>query len=158
MFVRAKKVRFLEDVLVELTFQDGKIIQYDMSRMFSKYPQLEELRSKRSLFENGQLDVGGYGIIWNDELDFDAMSIYESGKVVGREPISANEKIGMLLLLTREEAGITQTELAKQSGINQADISRIERGVGNPTLAKIERLFAALNKQVSFSCEASLDI
>ena len=40
----ATKVRFLEDVVREVTFQDGKIIRYDMSQTFDKYPQLEELR------------------------------------------------------------------------------------------------------------------
>ena len=39
----AKKVRFLNDVVVELTYQDGKVIQYDMSSMCPRYPQLEEL-------------------------------------------------------------------------------------------------------------------
>ena len=51
MFIRAVKVSFLDDVVVEVTYQDGKIIRYDMSRMFFKYPQLEELRKNRELFE-----------------------------------------------------------------------------------------------------------
>ena len=41
MFMKALKVQFLEDVTLELTFQDGKIIRYDMARLFSKCPQLE---------------------------------------------------------------------------------------------------------------------
>ena len=61
--MHATQVRFLEDVTLELTYQDGKIVRYDMSRLFSKYPQLEELRNNRELFINGHLDVGGYGVI-----------------------------------------------------------------------------------------------
>ena len=147
----AKKVRFLEDVTVEVTFNDGKTIRYDMSKMFSKYPQLEELRRNRTLFENGHLDPSGFGIIWNDELDFDATSIYECGQVVGQEEISINQKIGILLAKTREEKGLTQTELSKLSHIDQADISRIEEGKGNPTIRKINKLFLALEKTINIS-------
>ena len=42
MHYMALKVKFLEDVTLEMTFQDGKVIRYDMSQMFVKYPQLEE--------------------------------------------------------------------------------------------------------------------
>ncbi|MBE6133425.1 MAG: hypothetical protein E7178_02020 [Erysipelotrichaceae bacterium] len=32
-------------------------------------------------------------------------------------------------------------------------MSRIERGIGNPTIAKIERLFNALGKRISIKIE-----
>lgn len=76
----ATHIEFLEDVTVEVHFQDGKIIRYDMSKMFSQYPQLKTLKENRKLFESGHLDPGGYGIIWNDDLDFDVTSIYEDGE------------------------------------------------------------------------------
>lgn len=151
MFIRATRVRFLEDVVLELTFQDGRIVRYDMSNMFSKYPQLEELRTNRQLFESGHLDPGGYGVIWNDDLDFDAMSIYEDGEVVGHEETTINQQIGILLAKTREENNITQVELSKMSHIDQGDISKIEKGIGNPTIAKISKLFKALGKSISLT-------
>ena len=149
----ATKVRFLEDVTVELIYQDGKIIRYDMSKMFSKYPQLEELRRNRKLFESGYLDPGGYGVVWNDELDFDATGIYEDGIVVGQVKTTINQQIGMLLMKTREELNITQTELAKKTHIDQGDISKIEKGIGNPTIAKIDKLFKALGKDIYLALE-----
>ena len=147
----ATKVRFLQDVTVELTYQDGKVVQYDMSQMFIKYPQLEELRINRKLFESGHLDVGGYGIVWNDELDFDATSIYEDGVVVGEVETTINQQIGVLLSKTREELNMTQTELSKKSNIDQGDISKIEKGIGNPTIAKLNKLFKALGKSISLT-------
>lgn len=147
----ATKVKFLEDVILEMTFIDGKIIRYDMSQMFDKYPQLKELRDNRQLFESGHLDPGGYSVIWNDQLDFDATSIYEDGVVVGVEEISINQQIGVLLANTREKQNITQSELSKLSHIDQGDISKIEKGIGNPTIAKISKLFKALGKRVSLT-------
>ena len=149
--MHATQVRFLEDVTLELTYQDGKIVRYDMSRLFSKYPQLEELRNNRELFINGHLDVGGYGVIWNDDLDIDATSIYECGEVVGQVDTTINQQIGLLLAKTREELNITQTELSKKSHIDQGDISKIEKGLGNPTIAKIYKLFKALGKSISLT-------
>lgn len=151
MFMNALKVRFLEDVTLELTFQDGKIIRYDMARLFSKYPQLEELRRNRDLFLSGHLDVGGYGVIWNDDLDIDATSVYECGEVVGQVETTINQQIGILLAKTREEQKLTQVGLSKLSHVDQGDISKIEKGLGNPTIAKINKLFKALGKSISLT-------
>lgn len=151
MHVRALKVEFLEDVTLQMTFQDGKVIRYDMSQMFEKYPQLEELRRNRKLFESGHLDLTGFAVIWNDELDFDATSIYDDGEVVGYVETTLNQQIGFLLAKTRDEMNVTQTELSKKSHIDQGDISKIERGIGNPTIAKISKLFKALGRSISLT-------
>ena len=148
MFVRGLRVKFLEDVTIEVTFQDGKVFEYDMSTMFSKYPQLEELRRNRSLFESGYVDKGGYAVIWNDDLDFSCDSIYECGEYVRTDEVPYYHQIGSLLTRVREEMNITQFQLAKLSHIDQADISKIERGNGNPTIRKINRLFNALGKKI----------
>ena len=95
MHYMALKVEFLEDVTLQMTFQDGKVVRYDMSQMFEKYPQLEELRRNRKLFESGHLDLTGFAVIWNDELDFDATSIYDDGEVVGCVETTLNQQIGL---------------------------------------------------------------
>ena len=151
MFINALSVKFLEGVTLEMTFIDGKVIRYDMSKMFSKYPQLKELEKNRKLFESGHLDPGGYGVIWNDDLDFDAQSVYEDGELIRQEDTSINYQIGFLLAQAREEMNLTQVELSKKSHIDQGDISKIEKGLGNPTIAKISKLFKALGKSVSIT-------
>jgi transcriptional regulator with XRE-family HTH domain len=44
----------------------------------------------------------------------------------------------------REARGLTQSQLAEAIGANQATISKIEKGRGNPTLDMIQRIAAAL--------------
>lgn len=44
----------------------------------------------------------------------------------------------------RKETGLTQQELAKRTGIAQADISKLERGNANPSLKTLKRLAAGL--------------
>jgi len=45
----------------------------------------------------------------------------------------------------REARRLTQTQLAEAIGANQATISKIERGEGNPTLDVINRIATALH-------------
>ena len=88
MFHKATDLKFKKGTTLELRFQNGEVKEYDMARLFAKYPQLEALRN-RDLFLSGKL-MGAYGIIWNDDLDIEAETIYEEGMTVRHDvmPIS----------------------------------------------------------------------
>lgn len=43
---------------------------------------------------------------------------------------------------------MTQKELSDRTGITQADISRIENGTRNPSLAMVKRIAAGLGMQL----------
>ena len=49
----------------------------------------------------------------------------------------------------RINAGMTQVELSKKSGISQADISRLEKGTRNPSLNLLKRLAEAMDSTLS---------
>ncbi len=40
----------------------------------------------------------------------------------------------------RKDSGMTQKELSEKTGINQADISKLENGTANPSLKTLQRL------------------
>ena len=46
---------------------------------------------------------------------------------------------------------MSQSELAKASGINQADISKIERGLANPSISTLKRLAKGLGAELNVS-------
>ena len=48
----------------------------------------------------------------------------------------------------RNSQNITQKELSEITGITQADISRIENGTRNPSLAMVKRIAAGLGMQL----------
>jgi len=52
------------------------------------------------------------------------------------------------LIAARISVNITQQELAKKTGISQADISKIENGTRNPTLNMLKRLADGLEMQL----------
>lgn len=66
------------------------------------------------------------------------------------EAARARFKLGMRLQQQRLAAGLTQKRLADVSGIAQADISRIERGQGNPTAATLEALGGPLGVTLDY--------
>lgn len=61
--------------------------------------------------------------------------------------------LGTQLSRARRSAGLTQSQLAEQVGIQQAMISRIERGKGNPTLETLELLAKGCGRTLKISLE-----
>lgn len=52
------------------------------------------------------------------------------------------------LIDARTNQNITQKELSEKTGITQADISRIENGTRNPSLAMVKRIADGLGMQL----------
>ena len=44
------------------------------------------------------------------------------------------------MINARKESGLTQKQLAEKTGITQGDISKMERGNGNPSIRTLQRL------------------
>lgn len=147
MFHKAIAVQFNEGTSLEVTSQNGEVKLYDMSVLFDKYPQLNSLKN-RELFISGKL-VGAYGIIWNDEIDIEVETIYEDGVTVKKTPVSASNLVGEAISEARAKIGISQKELSLKSGIDQSDISKIERGAANPSINTIERLVKAMKMELN---------
>ena len=87
------------------------------------------------------MDAGGYGISWNDELDLEAEEIWEEGIETGnKQETGVVYLLGENLAKARDTVGMTQRQVAEETGIYQADISKIERGLANPSVATLQRL------------------
>lgn len=56
--------------------------------------------------------------------------------------------LAMALVDMRERHGLTQAQLAERCGVNQADISRIERGSTSPTTRTLQKIADALGADV----------
>lgn len=62
--------------------------------------------------------------------------------------------IAMQIVEFRERHGLTQAELAERCGIDQGDISRIERGATNPTARTLQRIAEILHADVRLVARA----
>jgi len=57
--------------------------------------------------------------------------------------------LGEIVANRRTALNLSQIQLARSTGVTQADISRIECGKGNPTLDTLRKIFAALQLQMT---------
>jgi ribosome-binding protein aMBF1 (putative translation factor) len=71
-----------------------------------------------------------------------------SGEAELRRRFEAAVELGLQFRDARVAGGLSQRELSERSGVRQADISRIERGAGNPTESTLQRLASALEKRL----------
>jgi predicted transcriptional regulator len=60
---------------------------------------------------------------------------------------------GKLIKKMRKEAGLTQEELAKATGITQAHVAKIENEKVNPTLSTINSILSVLQTDKSIKCK-----
>lgn len=149
MFHKAIKLEYREGTTLELTFQDGRVKRYDMSALFSRYPQLEALKD-RTLFTSGKLS-GPYGIVWNDDLDIEAEIVYEDGETAREEKPAAFVMVDNAVTAAQARKGLSQKELSDLTGIDQSDLSRIERGIANPSVNTLNRIAQALDAKLLIS-------
>lgn len=146
---RIQEVKPLDDFYIEVLFMGGEIKRYDVKQLFPVFPQFEVFKTDVMLFKSVKVDTGGYGISWNDELDLEADTIWEDGILIETiKENNINRIIAYQMLMAREKAGITQKELAEKTGIYQADISKIERGLGNPSILTLKRLADGLGAEL----------
>lgn len=82
---------------------------------------------------------------WSD----DARLVYEAASEQFTAELDERAKLGAQIAAVRKSQGLTQPALSERSGIQQAEISRIERGVGNPTAGTLLRLANALDQHVT---------
>ena len=133
-------VKPMENFVLLVGFQNGIEKTYDMRTLYPVFPQFEAFEKDADLFNQVQVDMGGYGVSWNDDLDLDANDIWEDGIEVGKKEIDIVSLLAENLTRAREVAGMTQKQLSESTGIYQADISKIERGLANPSLSTLKRL------------------
>lgn len=81
MFHKIKNVSPLPDYKLSVQFSEGVTKIYDVKPLFQKIPVFQTLE-KNAVFGGVYVDVGGYGIVWNDELDLSCDELWENGVAV----------------------------------------------------------------------------
>lgn len=82
MFHKVKSVSTLPDFKLSVQFCEGVTKLYDLAPLFDKIPAFNYLKDNSNEFVNVCVDVGGYGIIWDDELDLSCDELWNNGTQV----------------------------------------------------------------------------
>ena len=149
---QAIKLVLKEGTTFDLYFLDGVVKRYDILSLANKFPQLNDLKN-RGLFMQGKL-LGWGGVVWNDELDVSSETVFEEGSDVSEEYNDIDMVvIGYKIKQKRIEQNLSQEELALKIGIDQSDLSKIEKGNANPSVKMLSRIANGLNSKAIISIE-----
>lgn len=81
MFHKIKKVEPLHNYILKVIFENGAIKYYDVKPLFEKWSIFKSLTTINGLFEQVKVDVGGYGISWNNEIDLSCNELWENSSI-----------------------------------------------------------------------------
>lgn len=79
MFHKVQKVTPLPNYTSLACFENGAKKKYFDEPLFKKWEVFTTLSSVNGLFQQVKVDIGGYGIMWNDEIDISCEELYENG-------------------------------------------------------------------------------
>lgn len=82
MFHKVKAVSALDDYKLMVQFVEGITKIYDLKPLIKEVPVFKSLEDIPELYETVEVDSGGYGIIWNDDLDLSCDELFENGNRV----------------------------------------------------------------------------
>ena len=78
MFHKIKNIAPLPEYRLSVQFAEGCTKIYDIKHLFERIPFFVELKDSH-LFSEVTVDVGGHGIVWNDDLDLSCDELWENG-------------------------------------------------------------------------------
>ena len=82
MFHKIKDVNPMPDYHLSVQFSEGVTKVYDVKPLFGKIEAFKVLENNPALFADVTVDVGGYGVVWNDDLDLSCDELFENGSTV----------------------------------------------------------------------------
>jgi len=153
MFQKITSLATLPDYVLLVGFQNGEFRQFDLKPLIEKYPPFKSLTEVSGLYESAKIDIGGYGIVWNDDLDISADGIYEKG-VSCTPPQNIEvyrQNLIDELIAARRNAGLSQKQLEILSGIAQPCIARTEKGTTDPKLSTLLKMLEPLGLTLSIT-------
>lgn len=82
MFHKVKAVKPLPNYRLSVQFAEGVTKIYNVAALFDKWKMFLPLKGNLTLFDAVKVDIGGYGIVWNDELDISCDELFTNGELV----------------------------------------------------------------------------
>ena len=84
MFHKVRGVTPLPNLQLSVQFANGSTRLYDVAPLTEHIESFKPLETG-SLFEDVEVDPGGYGISWNDDIDLSCDELWEHGEAVQTE-------------------------------------------------------------------------
>lgn len=85
-YPRILKAKAVDDFTLIVEFTDHEIKKYDIRQLFD-IPMFSPLRQP-AFFKNFDISEGGYGIVWNEEIDISEYELWENGEALKNEELT----------------------------------------------------------------------
>lgn len=79
-FHKITSISALPDYRLSVHFWNGITKIYNMQPIFKKWPRFRRLLDDDKLYFKVKVDIGGYGVVWDDELDLSAEELWYNGR------------------------------------------------------------------------------
>ena len=147
---RIYSFRTLTDKVCEATFFNGEVRRLDMKPLINAGMEYADLSSEE-LFKMGETKSSGAKVVWNTDITVDSDDFYNNSIFIETIPIrDVRIRLAHVFMYARELSNMSQAELAAKVGIDQSDISKIERGVANPSIMTIDKLARGMGEVINF--------
>ena len=77
---RIKTFRVLPDYRLDILFDDGRHVTYDVAEDIEQIADFQPLRYTCGLWQQAQLDRSRTCVYWNDRIDLPSDTLYEYGQ------------------------------------------------------------------------------
>lgn len=77
---RIFKAKVIDDRTLMIEFTNQEVKKYDVSHLLEN-PMFAPLRQP-AFFKNFKVEPGGYGIVWNEDIDLSEYELWENGVTV----------------------------------------------------------------------------
>lgn len=82
---RIQKASVVDDFTLRVEFTNQEVKQYDIRRLLS-IPMFYPLRQP-AFFRSFRVEEGGYGIVWNDEVDISEYELWKNGTILKQDDL-----------------------------------------------------------------------
>ena len=82
MIPRIKTITAADDYKLNVFFDDGKRVVYNVMQDIESIDDFKQLLTLQGLWENFQLDESRTCVFWNDRIDLPSDMIYEYGEEI----------------------------------------------------------------------------
>ena len=147
MFYKVKEVKALPDLKLWVRFIGGATKIYDVKPLLKKWEPFKVFKKDTALFKKVKVDVGGYGIIWNDDLDLACNELWYNGVAENPRDVMATELL-CNLAAARQAKGLSQRDVEEKTGIRQPVIARVENGDSDPQLSTLIKMASACGMNI----------
>ena len=81
MSIKVKEIKPLDDLKLQVLFNNGVSKIYDVKKAMEYYEPFKEFESNPYLFNQAVIDCGGCAVSWNEYIDVTEWELWEMGEL-----------------------------------------------------------------------------